>query len=155
MRVRSAAPLALAVIVAVGALAPAQAAPKRKAKPKPITKTYSLQLAPLPDATEAVGCDGAGRTEGVNMDTETIKVAGPGVLTVKVTGFNGDWDAAVLNSAGSFVAAASGTSTPNTSTTPGEDVLKYKSKKAQTLNLRVCNFAGTPAATVNYTYIYA
>jgi hypothetical protein len=151
MRVRSAAPLALAVIAAAGSLAPAEAAKKKP----PIKKSYSLTLAPLPDATEAVGCESAGRAEDVNMDNHTIKVAGPGVLTVKVTGFNGDWDASLINSSGSFVAAAAGTSTPNTSTTPGEDVMKYKSKKAQTLTLRVCNFAGTPAATVAYTYVYA
>ncbi len=152
MRVRSAAPLALAAIVAIGSLALAEAAKKKK-KP-PIKKTYSLQLAPLADATETVGCDSAARTEAVNMDTETIKVTGAGVLTVKVSGFNGDWDASLLNSSGAFVASAAGTSTPNTSTTPGEDVLKYKSKKAQTLNLRVCNFLGTPTASVTYTYVY-
>ncbi len=154
MRVRSVAPLAIAVIVAAGSLAPAEAA-KKKPKPKPIKKSYSLTLAPMPDASETVGCDGAARTEAVNMDTETIKVAGPGVLTVKVTGFYGDWDASLLNAGGAFVASASGTSTPNANMqTTGEDILKYKSKKAQTLNLRVCNFLGSQAASVSYTYVY-
>jgi hypothetical protein len=150
MRVRSAAPLAIAAIVAAGSLSPAHAAPKKK----PIKKTYSLTLAPLPDATEVSGCDSKGRTEDVNMDTQTLKVTGPGTLALTVSGFSGDWDASILNSSGANVSQAAGTSTPNTSTAPGEDTLKYKSKKAQTLTIQVCNFAGSPAATVTYTYTY-
>lgn len=149
MRVRSAALLALAATVAAGSFVPASAAKK-----KPLKKSYDLQLLPYPDASEATGCEGPGRTEGVNMDTEPIKVTGPGVLTVKVTEFTGDWDMAVLNAAGASVAEGAGTSTPNTSVDPMTETLKYKSKKAQTLNLRVCNFLGGATAKVTYTYVY-
>ena len=148
MRVRSAALIALAASVAAGSFVPANAAKK-----KPLKKTYSLQLAPMPDASETVACSGAARMD-ANTDLETIKVTGPGVLTVKVTEFSGDWDMAVLNSAGAVVSEGGGTVTPNTSVDPMTETLKYKSKKAQTLTLKICNFLGTPTATVNYTYVY-
>lgn len=152
MRVRSAALFALAATVAVGSSMPADAAAKKKKKP--IVKEYDLQLAPYPDATETTGCEGPGRTEDVNMDNVTIKVTGPGVLTVKVTEFTSDWDMAVFNASGANVAQGAGTVTPNTSTDPQTETLKYKSKKAQTLTLRVCNFLGGPTAHVKYTYVY-
>ena len=151
MRVRTAAPLALAALVAMGTMAPADAAPKKK---KPLTKTYELTMAPFPDASEASGCESAGRADGRFLDIEEIKVTGAGLLTVKVTKFTGDWDMSVYNAAGSVVSEGSGTSTPNTSTAEQVESLKYKSKKAQTLYLRVCNFLGSPTATVTYTYTY-
>jgi hypothetical protein len=151
MRVRSAAPLALAAIVAAGSLAPAAAAPKKK----PLKKTYSVQLAPSPDASESTACSGDTRTADVNTDFETIKVTGPGLLSVKVTGFTGDWDVSVYNTAGAMLTEGGGTTTPETATnTAPVETLKYKSKKAQSLILRVCNFLGSPNATVNYTYTY-
>lgn len=150
MRVRTAAPLALAAVVAMGTMAPADAAPKKK----PITKTYELTMAPFPDASEASGCESAARADGRFMDVEEIKVSGAGVLSVKITKFSGDWDMSVYNAAGSAVAEGSGTQTPNTSTAEMTETLKYKSKKAQTLFLRVCNFLGTPTATVSYRYDY-
>lgn len=150
MRVRSVAPLAIVAIVATGSLVPAHAAPKKK----PLKKTYNVTLAPLPDASEATACSSAARQDGVNMDVETIKVTGAGVLTVKVTKFQSDWDMSVYNSSGSMLTEGSGTSTPNTSTGEQTETLKYKSKKAQTLLLRVCNFIGSPTATVSYTYVY-
>jgi hypothetical protein len=148
MRVRTVAPIALAVLVAVGPAA--HAAPKKK----PLTKTYSLTLAPAPDASTTTSCSSAALKEGVNMATEPIKVTGPGKLSVKITGFTGDWDMAVLSSSGFALTEGGGTSTPNTDTNPGEETLKYKSKKAQALSLRVCNFLGTPQVTVTYTYTY-
>lgn len=151
MRVRSVAPLAIVAIVAAGSFVPANAAPKRK----PLKKTYNVQLAPDPDASEATACSGELRADAVNMDIEPIKVAGPGILTVKITKFQGDWDMAVFNSSGAQVAEGGGTSTPNTSTAEMTETLKYKSKKAQTLSLHVCNFLGTPTATVSYTYVYS
>lgn len=151
MRVRSAAPLALAAIVAAGSLAPAAAAPKKK----PLKKTYALTLAPSPDASESTACSGETRTADVNTDFEDIKVTGPGLLSVKVTGFSGDWDMSVWNKAGAQLTEGGGTTTPETFTnTAPTETLKYKSKKAQTLTLRVCNFLGSPNASVSYTYTY-
>ena len=154
MRVRSAAPLALAAIVAIASLAPAEAAAKKKKKP--LKGTYTVTMAPFPDASEEQACSSAVRgTGGQFVHVTPIKVTGPGVLTVKMTKFTGDWDMAAWNSAGASVSEGSGTSTPNTSTDEMTETLKYKSKKAQTLNIRVCNFLGSQAANVAYTYVYS
>jgi hypothetical protein len=153
MRVRTAASFAVAAVALASAVAPASAAVRR---PKPITGSYSLTLAPDPDATEAVGCEGKARQQGVNVDTRAIKVAGPGTLVVKVTGFSGDWDTAVASGSGSRVAEGGGTSTGDGApATAAVETLKYKNKKAQTLNLIVCNFLGSPNATVSYTFTYS
>jgi hypothetical protein len=152
MRVRTAASFAVAAVVLAGALAPAQAAVR---KPKPITKTWSVTLAPLPDATEATACTSAARTASVNMASETLKVTGPGILSVKMTGFAGDWDMAVSSASGSRLSEGGGTSTGSGApATDGVETMKYKNKKAQTLSIDVCNFAGSPQATVTYTYTY-
>ena len=154
MRVRSAVPLALAATVAIGSFGAADAAPKKK-KP-PIKKTYTLQLAPDPDASEETACSGSLRGE-TNMDIQEIKVSGPGLLTVKITDFAGDWDTSVYSKAGSMLTEGGGTTTPETlaaGETSSVETMKYKSKKAQSLFLRVCNFLGSPTATVTYTYVY-
>lgn len=153
MRVRSAAPLALAALVAVASLAPADAAPRKKKKN--LTKTYNLTMTPFPEMSETLACSSPVREAAKQFHIEPIKVTGPGMLTVKVTKFTGDWDMAVWNSSGASVSEGSGTSTPNTSTDEMTETLKYKSKKAQTLSLRVCNFLGSQSATVTYTYVYS
>jgi hypothetical protein len=152
MRVRSAAPLALAAIVAIASIGTAEAAPKKK---KDLKKTYTVTMTPFPDLTEEEGCSGAARSAAMQVDIKPIKVTGPGTLSVKVTKFTGDWDMALWNAAGASVSEGSGTITPNTSTDEQTETLKYKSKKAQTLNLRVCNFLGSQSATVSYTYVYS
>ena len=154
MRVRTAASIAVAAVALASAVAPASAA--TKPKPKPITGSYPLTLAPLPDASESTGCTSAARKQGVNSDTHAIKVAGPGTLTVKVTGFSGDWDMAVASGTGSRLSEGGGTSTGDGApATAGVETLKYKNKKAQTLNLIICNFLGSPNATVAYTFTYS
>jgi hypothetical protein len=145
MRVRTAAPVALAVLVAVGPAA--HAAPK---KPKPISKTFSVTAAPNPNPPMGPSC--AGMTEGVNGHAETIKVTGAGTLSAKVSGFVGDWDLGVYVNGGN-VAMGSGNDSGNTDTAP-EEVLKMKVKKAGTFELRVCNFAGSPQATGTFTFTY-
>jgi hypothetical protein len=146
MRVRTAAPIALAVLVAVGPVA--HAAPKKK--PKPITKTFAVTAAPNPNPPMGPSC--SMMTEGVNGHAETIKVTGPGVLSAKVSGFVGDWDTGVYVNGGN-VAMGSGNDSGNTDTAPME-TLKYKVKKAGTVELRVCNFAGSPQATGTFTFTY-
>lgn len=156
MRVRTAIALAVTVTAAAGALVPAQAA----AKKKPLSGTYKVTLTPAPveHPLDESACESDLREEGATVATKAIKVTGPGKLVVKVTGYIGDWDTSVASSNGSLLAAGSGSSTPDqmsTSATPIPESLVYKSKKAQTLKLRVCNFAGGPEATVNYTYTYS
>lgn len=156
MRVRSAAPLAIAAVVAGGSLLPAQAAGTKK----PLTKTYKVTLTPAPVEIplQEGACASDLREPGATVDIKQIKVTGPGKLVVKVSGFHGDWDTSVWSSNGTSLAEGGGTSTPDAFSTPAtpltEDMI-YKSKKAQTLFLRVCNYVGGPEATVKYTYTYS
>lgn len=152
MRFNRAIPLALIVVAAAGSTH----ADAAKKKPKPITKTYDVTAAPLP--MPAQGDDYCtDHTEGQQKHRETIKVSGPGKLVVEISNTQGDWDSAVIDSKGNPLMASSGTSTgdPN-ETNKGDlvDTLKYTSKKAQTLNIDVCNFAGGPKATVKYVFTY-
>lgn len=153
MRVRSAAPLVVAAIVAGGIHAPAQAATK-----KPVAKEYDLTLTPMPDPNTTSACSSQFLTAGQNVDDHSLKVSGPGKLTVTVTGFSGDWDIAVMSSSGVSLTESDSTGTPAPLSTPAgaiDEVAKYKPKKAMSLIIRVCNFLGTPTAHVKYTYVYA
>ena len=158
MRVRTAASLALVAVFAAGVHSPAEAKSKKHKKHKNLSKTYELTLTPAPveSPVDGTACDSTQRTEGTNLDIQSIKVYGPGKLKAEVSGFSGDWDMAVYTSAGS-VAQGGGTQTPDGMSTPADplsETVTYKSKKSQTLYLRVCNFAGTQDATVKYTYTY-
>ena len=159
MSVRRAIPVALTLVVAAGALNPALAAPK--AKPKPITTTYTLQLAPAPtpvlgaplpeDASSCINDS----LEGISTDTREVKTVGPGVLTVKVTGFAGDWDITVRDGA-KVLGIGAGTTTGEASSLGAANVetISIKTRKATTLRLGVCNYLGGPAADVAYTFTY-
>jgi hypothetical protein len=142
--------LSLAGVAAAAPLAPAQAAPK-----KPVSKTYSMALAPLPVPAQGTPtCLPADGQEGVTKHTETLKVSGPGQLKVEVSGFYGDWDITVFDEKGRAVGVGSGTSTPGTGTSTGVDKASTKIKKASTLKIVTCNFAGSPSATGKYTFTY-
>ena len=150
MNVRRIAAVAALGVAAAGVYAPAAAAPKKK----PITKSYDLNLLPVPDPPSGTSCMNEA-LEGVSIHTETIKPTGPGVLSVKVNG-SGDWDITILNEAREEVAVGAGTSTPTTPiTTAGEDTVVVKFKKPQTILIAVCNFAGSLDAKAQYTYKYS
>lgn len=148
---RVAAVVALGVAVA-GAYAPAAAAPKKK---PPITKTYDLRLVPVPDPPQGTTCLRK-ELEGLSIDTQVIKPTGPGILNVKVSGFRGDWDITVLDDSHTEIGSGSGTTTPTGAAiqAEGEDTLTLKFKKAQTIKISICNFAGTPIAKASYEYKY-
>jgi hypothetical protein len=152
MRVHRAIPVALVVLSAVGATH-AEAKPKKP----PITKAYDVTAAPLPMPAQGANyC--VDHKDGVQKHRETLTVTGPGKLVLEITGTQGDWDSAVVDKNGFPLQASEGTSTgdPNaTNTGDLVDTLKWKSKKAQTVFLDVCNFAGGPKAHVTYTFTYA
>lgn len=148
MQVRRVAAVASLALLAAGAYAPATAA----AKKKPVTKSYDMQLLPVPDPPSGTSCTRS-ELEGISMHTETLKTTGAGTLSVKVNGFSGDWDITVYGPDG-LEGAGTGTSTPNASATPGEDTYTQKFKKATSLEIRICNFGGTPSAHGQYTFTY-
>jgi hypothetical protein len=152
MRVSRAFPLALVALTAVTATQ-AEAKPKKP----PITKSYDVTAAPLPMPAQGANyC--VDHKDGVQKHRETLTVTGPGLLVLTISNTQGDWDSAVLDSKGNPLQASDGTSTgdPNaTNTGDLVDTLKYKNKKAQTLTIDVCNFAGGPKASVKYTFTYS
>jgi hypothetical protein len=147
MQVRRVATVATLAVLAAGAYAPAMAAPKKA----PVKKSYDMQLPPLPYPAQGTPTCNVDQLDGSLIHVETLKTTGPGTLTVKVNGFYGDWDVTVFGPDG-LEGVGDGTSTPNTSTSTGEDVFQQKFKKATTLKIATCNFAGTPSAHGEYTF---
>ena len=149
MNSRSLALIAAAGLVAVGAYAPATAATKTK----PISMEYDVQglpnPQPLPSGTSCLDAE----YEGISRTTKTIKTTGKGVLSVTVDGFSGDWDITLMDKDGEELASGEGTTTGGGApATAGVDTLVQKFKKADTFQVAVCNFAGSPSAHVKLTY---
>jgi len=147
MQVRRVAAVATLAVLAAGASAPAMAGGK-----KPITKSYTMQLMPVPDPPAGSPSCARAQLEGISIHTETLKTTGPGTLKVTVNGFGGDWDITVYDADG-LVGVGDGTSTGGGApATAGEDVFTQKFKKAAELKISTCNFAGTPNAKGSYTF---
>ena len=145
--------LSATALVLVVASVPAHAA--TKPKPKPVTKTYSMQLAPVPYPAQSTSCTESA-LEGIAMHTESLSVKGAGTLSVKVSGFSGDWDITVVDAADNEVIdVGSGTTTgPAAPSMAGVDTVDVKVKRATKFLIRTCNFAGTLSATGTYTFKY-
>ncbi len=155
MQISRIAAVAALGMIAVGSYAPAEAGPKPKPKPKPITKSYAMQLAPVPDPVQGSPSCARPQLENISIHTETIKPTGPGILSIKVDGFGGDWDITVFDGQHNEVAIGDGTSTGGGApSTAGVETLVLKYKKAETILISVCNFAGTPSAKGTFTYTY-
>jgi hypothetical protein len=149
MQVRRVATVATLALLAAGAYAPATAAPNKA----PIKKSYDMTLPPVPDASTSSACSSDAAT-GPAVHVETLTTTGPGVLSIKVTGFYGDWDMSVSDNDG-VVGEGDGTSTPNTTPSTGTETFEQKFKKAATLTITTCNFAGSPQAHGEYTFTYS
>ena len=142
MRARTALVAGLALVTAAGSLAPAVAAPKKK----PIKVTY--EVGPLtPDPTPiALGEICAPATPSA-IDAREIKIPAAGTLQVDID-FVGDWALGMRDKAGDRLAESDG-GTPET-----DESMTVKFKKAQTITIEACNFAGGPEATVTYTFTF-
>ena len=166
MKIRHTLPVAMTLVVAGGALAPAVAA----GKPKPITASYVAEGVPVPsplvgdpapeDPSSCMNPD----LEGVSTTTKTITTKGAGMLVVDLTGFAGDWDITVLDADGEVLGVGAGTTTGGEVPVVGggngslgadnTEKLELKLKKAATLKIGVCNYAGGPSANAKYTFTY-
>jgi hypothetical protein len=144
------------VLVAAVGTTPSHAATKKKPRPKPITKTFTMQLAPVPDPPQGTSCTETA-LEGLSMHSERVQAKGAGTLLAKVSGFSGDWDITVADASdGSVIDVGSGTSTGGGAPAQnGVDTVTVKVKRATTFLVRYCNYAGTPQATGTYTFTYA
>lgn len=143
MRTRTALALAVGLVTAAGALSPAVAGPK----PAPIKKSYTA-TASNPSPTNIADGVCEGRIPGSNFDM-TFKAPFAGRLTVKMNGFQGDWDMALrqddANSAESAQAVEEPIDRP-------EEVAGFKMKKGVSVVIRSCNFSGGPTASVAYSF---
>ena len=141
--------LLVAGLVAVGLVSPALATHK-----KPITETYTATAA-TPDPGNAVTgtlCDGV-NPAGTGEHLHEFAVPEAGVLEVILTDYQGDWDLAVRNSKGANIGeSGAGGYQP---VAGSDEKVKVKIKKAETLTIVGCNWAGSPTATVKLTFTFA
>jgi hypothetical protein len=143
MRARTALVASLVLVAAAGSLSSATAAPK----PKPITKSYTATAFPPSPTNVQLGvCNGD--VPGSNFDTE-FKAPFAGRLTVDMTGFQGDWDMALVQDGANAQESAQDIDAPID--TP-EHIDGYKLKKGEAITIRNCNFLGGPTASVKYTF---
>lgn len=146
MSLRTATTLGLAgLLVAGAATAPAALAAKPKPKPKPITGSYTATATPDPTPIALSGpCEPT--LPGAKHRFE-FKVPAKGTLFVDVQNTL-DWAVAIRTADGETLAAEDG-GTPEVkeSTSAGF-------KKKQTVYIEACNFAGEPAVTVKYKFLY-
>jgi hypothetical protein len=148
MQIRRVVAVATLAVLAAGAHVPAMAAKKA-----PIHKAYDMQLLPVPDPPQGTPSCARPELEGVSIHSETLKTTGPGTLAVKVNGFAGDWDITVYSGDHELEGVGDGTSTGGGApTAAGEDTFTQKFKKAVTLQISICNFAGSPSAHGEYTF---
>ena len=147
MRRRTVLATALLATAAMGTV-PSHAAPTKK----PITGSYSVTLMPDPsnDVTNAAGKDGCTGASPQGRNSHPFTVPGAGTLKVVLdspdpTGKGvTDWDLYVLDSDGTIVDKGDGA-------TSHEETLD-KLKKKTSLTFVVCNGAGSPNATITYTF---
>ena len=141
MRTRTALAASLVLVAGVGSFSPALAGPK------PITKTYTATAFPPSPTNVQLGvCNGD--VPGSNFDM-TFKAPFKGKLQVDMTGFQGDWDMALVqDGANSAESAQDATADPQTP----EHIEGFKVKKGEEVVIRTCNFAGGPTANVKYVF---
>ncbi|MDT7572089.1 MAG: hypothetical protein QOE05_2263 [Actinomycetota bacterium] len=129
-------------------MSPAIGAPK-----KTITKTYTA-TAPVPGPNNAAGSDYSVCPQSVpgSFQADEFKIPAAGTLQVEVGGYTGDWDALLMDSDKSEAAASgAGGYAP---VAGGPETIEMRFKKAQTVTIVACNWAGGPTATVKATFTY-
>ncbi len=143
----------LVPVAVLGVLAGALALPSDAAPPKPITKEYTVTLAPFPNAEWSNACQ---EKSPIPSDhEEPFKAPAPGLLKVQISGFIGDFDGAIVDGKGKYLAASDNAAATGGTSPNAVEGISYKIKKAGDFKIRVCNFLGTPQATVKYTFTFA
>ncbi|MDT7538125.1 MAG: hypothetical protein QOI82_1710 [Actinomycetota bacterium] len=141
-----------AVTLAVVALGAASMSPAIGAPKKTTTKTYSVTAA-VPDPTNVAGgytvCPQ--RVPG-SFQADEFKVPAAGTLAVELSGYNGDWDALLMDSDKSELASSGSGGYPPVA--GGPESMELRFKKAQTVTIVACNFSGGPTGSVKVTFTY-
>ena len=139
MRIRTV--LTATLVAAVSVAGAVQAAP-----PKGVEKTVSY-TDPTPDPTGYTAGSDADHCRGaLPMEAPiALKVPGAGTVEVSIGGFQGDWSLMITDSAGDTITGAD-------VNPPEFESTSFKLKKAATVNIHPCNFAGSPQAQVTYKF---
>ena len=141
MRARTVIVAGLAAVIAAGSLAPAVAAPKKK----PMKLAWTASATPDPSSSNVRGTCAPTVPTGIHHYTFKVPAAG----TLEVTLNNTlDWSVAVRDAAGETLADADGGS-PETL-----EMVTVKFKKAETISIDSCNFAGEPQINPTGTFTF-
>ncbi len=143
MRTRTALATALIGVIAVGSAVPSFAA---KPKPKPITQTYTASALPDPTSTNPATNEICAPTLPTAIHKHAFKIPAAGTLEVALKN-KLDWSVAVRQGSESLASADGGTPEVSESTS-------VTFKKATTVSIDTCNFAGEPSIDVNITFTY-
>ncbi len=143
--------VAMLVLGMVASLAAAPAIAGKKKKTKVVTEEWTATAVPGPFDPTVPAFAGACpefAVEGVQRISHPFTAPGTGALDVSMTGFEGDWDLYLLDSAGAVVGQSTGFVDATT-----ERVI-YTAKKGQEFNILACNFIGSPQASLTLTHTY-
>lgn len=150
---------ALVSFIALGLVASLTAAPALAGKKK-ATKTISNTIAatafPFPNLSSHTGTAEPGCTagqEGVHKVSTPLETPGNGTLTFEMSGFTGDWDLYLIDDAGVAIARSDNEQVGEAMAPPEEKIVAPLAK-GKTYQLVVCNWAGAPQATADYSFVY-
>lgn len=122
-----------------------------KKKTVTVTKEFSAgPHAPMPmtSSVDPRGCTFG--EEGVHKTSVPYKTPGKGVLSVELSGFEGDWDLHVLDGDGNAL-AVSNQGQPEAAQMEAIQILLGAKQEIQIV---ACNWAGGPTASGTYIYKY-
>jgi hypothetical protein len=121
---------------------------------KPISVTYTATATTPDPGNFATGtlCDGVNPAQ-TGEHVHEFAAPEAGTLEVTLTNYQGDWDLAVRNSKGGNIGESGSGGYPPLA--GGDEKTKVKIKKAEKLAIVGCNWAGSPTATVKYTFTFA
>ena len=145
MRTRTALATGLIAVIAAGSLAPAVAA--TKPKPKPINIAYTASAMPDPTSTNPATGEICAPTLPTAKFSHTFKVPAAGILEISLNN-SMDWSLAIRDADGASLATSDG----GTPTDPEGATLRFK--KAATVSIDTCNFAGEPSIDVTGRFTY-
>lgn len=141
------------VLAAVAVLA---SAGQVLAAPPPEEGSFSAQLLPFPKL--AAWGDPLGMTEpgclageeGVHWAAEEFTAKSKGTLVAETSGFTGDYDLYLVDSAGTALVRSDASQIQDQA--PAEEKVTLALKPKQTISIAVCNWLAAPDVTVTWTF---
>ena len=137
--------VASALLAVVVLAVPATASHKR-----PVSETYEV-TAPVAYPVGGTSHCSEG-VEGLTKNTRPFTFPERGALTVELSGFLGDWVLELHDDKGRSLSEAAAL-TP-TDTAPTRKLTFKKGKAKQRVSIVVCNYGGSPNASVTYTFTH-